>query len=215
MDFLKTFSLFATVATVISLTGCQQAKTVKTQESVSAGETATQAQDTLAAWLAEAKEPTVVACSVSRDIAPTAVDGFNAIAEKVAAIYQAVYAEAQETATARDSGDVMADAVLAKVAEGVANGETSVDWKSAAQDAVISNYQETVKAIEEQRKTLADYSVSLKSDPSVAAITNGVEKTSVLIKMGKDTAELGRQLKAAGEGASAIRMRRISTALGK
>jgi hypothetical protein len=109
----------------------------------------------------------------------------------------------------------MADAVLAKVAEGVANGETSVDWKSAAQDAVISNYQETVKAIEEQRKTLADYSVSLKSDPSVAAITNGVEKTSVLIKMGKDTAELGRQLKAAGEGASAIRMRRISTALGK
>ena len=214
MDFLKTLSLFATVVAVISLTGCQQVKPAEAQTPASAGETAAQPQDTLAAWLAEAQAPTVVPCSVSRDVAPTAVDGFNMIAEKVAAIYQAVYSEAQEAATARESGDVMADAVLAKVAEGVTS-ESGVNWKSAAQEAVISNYQETVKAIEEQRKTLADYSASLKAEPSVAAITNGVEKTAVLLKMGKDAAELGRQLKAAGEGASAIRMRRISTALGK
>jgi hypothetical protein len=212
MNLFKMLSLSTMAFVLCAMTGCQQAKPAPdAQPATVVPPTVT--QDTLTAWLATAPAPTTVTSSVSREVAPTAVDRFNAISEQVSAIYSAVYAEAQEAATARASGDVMSDTVLAKAVEGVA-ATPGTSWKTVAQETVIANYQATAKAIEEQKDSIVAYTESLKTDASIMNFSN-IEKTTVLVKLGKDTAELGRQLKAAGEGASAIRIRRISTALGK
>lgn len=214
MNLLKKFSLLiAAMASLCAMVGCQQAKATSEPQTATVV-TPPAAQDTLTSWLATAPVPTTVTSSVNRSVAPEAVERFNAISEQVAAIYSAVYTEAQEAATARASGDVMSDAVLAKAVEGVA-ATPGTNWKTVAQETVIANYQATTKAIEEQKDSIVAYTESLKTDESIMNLSNQIEKTTVLVKIGKDTAELGRQLKAAGEGASAIRMRRISTALGK
>jgi hypothetical protein len=214
MNLFKMLSLFiAAMVSLCAMTGCQQAKPTSEPQATTVVAPAVP-QDTLTTWLATAPEPTMVSSSVNRSVAPEAVDRFNAISEKVSAIYSAVYAEAQEAATARASGDVMSDAVLAKAVEGVAT-TPGTNWKTMAQNAVIANYQATANVIAEQKATITAYTESLKTDESIMSLTNQVEKTAVLFTIGKDTAELGRQLKAASDGASAIRMRRMSTALGK
>lgn len=206
------------VAGLTVMTGCQNLKPAGASSAsattVSPVKEVKPAQDSLSVWLERAEAPKQVKCSVDREVAPVAVDRFAEISKQIASIYDSVYQEAQEAAIARNSGNVMGDAVLAKVAEGVTT-TPGTDWKSAAQQAVISNYQATLSTIDAQQKALLDYTSSLSTDGAIAGLTNTIERTSILLQIGKDAALLGEQLKAAGEGATAIRMRRISTALGK
>ena len=62
---------------------------------------------------------------------------------------------------------------------------------------------------------LTEYTDSLRTDGSISNLTSRLEQTKVLVQLGKDTAALGRQLKETSDGLSAIRARRITTALGK
>lgn len=206
------------VAGLTVMTGCQNLKPAGASSvsatTVSPVKEVKPAQDSLSVWLERAEAPKQVKCSVDREVAPVAVDRFAEISKQIASIYDSVYQEAQEAAIARNSGNVMGDAVLAKVAEGVTT-TPGTDWKSAAQQAVISNYQATLSTIDAQQKALLDYTSSLSTDGAIAGLTNTIERTAILLQIGKDAALLGEQLKAAGEGATAIRMRRISTALGK
>lgn len=215
MSILFSATMLAGLTVTVGCQNLKPADASKEPATVVAPATVTKpAQDSLSAWLEKAEAPKQVECSVDRDVAPFAVDRFAEISKQIASIYDSVYQEAQEAAIARNSGDVMGDAVLAKVAEGVST-TPGTDWKAAAQQAVISNYQATLSTIDAQRKALLDYTSSLPTDTTIAGLTNTIERTSILLKIGKDATQLGEQLKAAGEGATAIRMRRISTALGK
>lgn len=214
MNLLKPISCSVVIATLLCLSvGCQSLKPTEVPPPATTGEgSAPQIKDHLSAWLANAEAPTVVPCSVSRDVAPVVVDRFTEISQHIGALYNTIYTEAQETASAQAAGNVMSDSVLAKVTENVTATPSGVNWKSAAQEAVIANYQTTLKAINDQGHALSDYTSSLRSD---TAITNLTNKTAILLEIGRDTMKLSNQLKAAAEGASAIRIRRISTALGK
>lgn len=209
MNLLKPISCSVVIATLLCFSvGCQSLKPTE----VPPPPATAQPQDHLSAWLANAEAPTTIPCSVSRDVAPVAVDRFTEIAQHIGALYNTIYTEAQETASAQAAGNVMSDSVLAKVTEDVTTSTAGANWKSAAQEAVIANYQATLKAINDQGHALSDYTSSLRSD---TAITNLTNKTAILLGIGRDTMKLSNQLKAAAEGASAIRIRRISTALGK
>ncbi len=209
MNLLKPISCSVVIATLLCLSvGCQSLKPTE----VPPPPATAQPQDHLSAWLANAEAPTVVSCSVNRSVAPVVVDRFTGIAQHIGALYNTIYTEAQEAASAQAAGNVMSDSVLAKVTENVTTATAGANWKSAAQEAVIANYQATLKAINDQGNALSAYTSSLRND---TAITNLTNKTAILLEIGKDTMKLSNQLKAAAEGASAIRIRRISTALGK
>lgn len=210
MNLLKPISFSSIVlVTLLCLTvGCQSLQPTE----VPPPPATAQPQDHLSVWLANAEAPTVISCSVDRSVAPVVVDRFTEISQHISALYSSIYTEAQETASAQAAGNVMSDSVLAKVTENVTTATAGANWKSAAQEVVIANYQTTLKAINDQGHALSDYTSSLRSD---TAITNLTNKTAILLEIGRDTMKLSNQLKAAAEGASAIRIRRISTALGK
>ena len=196
-------------------TGCQSAqpKPLATQPAMEAG--VQRAPDPLVAWLQGATKPAVVTCSVEPDMAPVAVERFNALSSKIGGLYASIYQEAQSAAEATATGDVALDNVLAKVAEQVIATDTeATDWKASAQAAVIANYQSVLKEIDAYGKQLSDYTDSLRSDASISNLTSRIQ-TKVFFQLGKDSVELGRQLKEACEGVSAIRSRRMATALGK
>lgn len=210
------FNLYLCLAGVLLLgltAGCQNVapKATATQAAVDAPTPPAPQTDLLEKWLTNAPKPEVVSCSVERTKAPEAVDRFTAISEKIATIYNNVYTDAQATATAVNAGDISQDPVLARVAESL-TAQNATDWKANAQAAVIANYQNCIKEIDTQKKQLSDYIASLRTDGSITNLTDRVE---ILGRIGKDSVVLSRQLKDAAEGATAVRVRRIATALGK
>lgn len=223
---MNSFLPIATLAfcsVLLSLsTGCQSVQPkIGTSETVTeVAATPVVRSDELVAWLAEAPQPAVVTCSVERETAPDAVDRFNALSERIGGLYATVYQEAQSAAAATAVGDMALDDVLSKVAAQMTGPEgASTDWKTTAQAAVIANYQATMKEIDTCGKQLTDYTESLREDSSISNLTSRLEqsqsKVKVLFQLGKDSTELGRQLKETCDGVSAIRSRRMATALGK
>lgn len=202
---------------VTLFSGCQNIQPQSTvPPATPAPQTAESARDVLSAWLADATPPAVVQCSVDRSTAPEAVDRFNALSERIAGLYAEVYQDAQAAAAAAESGDVALDSVLAKAAEQLTDKSTeATDWKTTAQAKVIANYQAAMQEIDAHGKQLTEYTDSLRTDGSISNLTSRLEQTKVLVQLGKDTAALGRQLKETSDGLSAIRARRITTALGK
>lgn len=203
----------------ISLSLCSGCHSIPTKDSATSAQTEATTvatapkKDALSTWLATAAQPAVVPCSVERELAPNAVDGFNAIAGKVAELYATVYADAQSAETAMRTGDISLDNVLSKVASAVTTD--NADWKTSAQTAVITTYQAAMQEVETQSKQLTEYTRSLRTDESILSLENRAEQIKVLVQLGNDSTALGAQLKETCEGASAIRARRIATALGK
>lgn len=156
-------------------------------------------------WLAQAEKPAKVVCSVPQESAPSAVADFNAISEKVFAIYQRVYQDAQDTATGKGAD---LQTALAAVAEKVQN-LPDAEQRAAFQAAITSGYQATMREIEAQSKALANYTENLRNDGSISNITDRLAQNATRLKLGSDTVKLGKQLKAAGEGASVILRSRI------
>ncbi len=201
MRILRTLCLSATLGLVVAGCATTAATESASAESASAAERAP--TDSLALWLRQAPKPEVVACSVDKATAPEAVERFDALSAKVCELYRRVYDDAQKVVVAPASE-------LALLPEGA-----DTDWKTSAQTAVTAHYQETLRAIEEQRKALADYTETLRADNAISNITSKLRQTALLVRAGDDSAKLGRQLRATEEGALLVLRRRIAATLGR
>lgn len=203
MQFLNTFCL-STVA-ALALAGCASTGATSAPE---ASAVTAEAQDPLAAWLAQAPKPAAVACSVEKASAPEAVARFDALSAQIAALYDRVYADAQKVSAA-------APTELAFSAEDLAPLKDAAEWKTAAQNAVTAHYQATLREIEAQRKALSAYTESLRADNAISNITSRLRQTALLVQMGDDSRKLGSQLLKTEEGARLVLKRRIAATLGK
>lgn len=160
----------------------------------------------LEVWLAEAPKPEKVACSVTESTAPTAVEEFNTLSERIYTLYQQVYDDAQTASTHEE---------VAPAALDMATEEGRTVWRTQAQAAITANYQSAVQAIEAQKKDLAVYTENLRSDASITNIENRVQQQMAIGQICKDSLRLGEQLTSAGKGASLILQQRIETTLEK
>lgn len=203
MHFPNTLCL-STVA-ALALAGCASTGTTSTPE---APAVTAEAQDPLAAWLAQAPKPAAVACSVEKADAPEAVARFDALSAEIASLYDRVYADAQKVSAA-------APTELAFSAEELGSLGDAAEWKTAAQSAVTAHYQATLREIETQRKALTAYTESLRADNAISNITSRLRQTALLVKMGDDSRKLGSQLLKTEEGARLVLKRRIAATLGK
>ena len=202
----NTYSFFfLTVLLAVLTVGCTQTKGSAVAVEEPAQQVTTEAVSPLEQWLAQAEKPAKVVCSVPQESAPSAVADFNAISEKVFAIYQRVYQDAQDTAAGKGAD---LQTVLAAVAEKVQN-LPDAEQRAAFQAAITSGYQATMREIEAQTKALANYTDNLRNDGSISNITNRLAQNATRLKLGGDTVKLGKQLKAAGEGASVILRSRL------
>lgn len=195
---------FLMVLVAIWTAGCTQTQGAAATEAP-AQTVVAEVPSPLAQWLAQAEAPAQVVCSVPQESAPSAVADFNAISEKVFAIYQRVYQDAQDTAAGKGADMQTA---LAAVAEKVQN-LPDAEQRAAIQATITANYQATMREIEAQSKALANYTENLSADGSISNITNRLAQNATRLKLGGDTVKLGKQLKAAGEGASVILRSRI------
>ncbi len=202
----NTYPFFLLMVLAVLLTaGCAQTKGGAAAPAEPAQQVAVEAASPLEQWLAQAEAPAKVVCSVPQESAPSAVADFNAISEKVFAIYQRVYQDAQDTAAGKGAD---LQTVLAAVAEKVQN-LPDAEQRAAFQAAITSGYQATMREIEAQTKALANYTDNLRNDGSISNITNRLAQNATRLKLGGDTVKLGKQLKAAGEGASVILRSRL------
>ncbi len=193
MKFATYFSL-ALCGTLL-MTGCAAKNASSTQE-------ATTAPTTLASWLAQAPTPQTVQCSVAESVAPDAVAKFNAISEKVASIYSTVY-----TYAGSEKSEVTLPSVdAATVTEAVQAALTSDsgDLGTTVRATVTETYQSTMAEIEAQQKSITDYISSLRSNASIEAISDPLQKTATLFQLGSNVKALEEQLAEAAQGASLI-----------
>ena len=200
----KTYPFFLLIVlAAIWMTGCTQATGGAAAEQVQ--QVTTEAASPLEQWLAQAEAPVKVACSVPQESAPSAVADFNAISEKVFTIYQRVYQDAQDTASGKGADLQTALAAVVEKAQNLPDAEQ----RAAIQAAITSNYQSTLREIEAQTKALTNYTENLHNDGSISNITNRLAQGATRVKLGSDSVKLGKQLKAAGEGAAVILRSRI------
>ncbi len=201
---MKLCSIFLFVATLATLNvGCSFWKTATPEEKV-----AYTVPTTVAEWLTQAPAPTMVLCSVDSTIAPEAVSKFNAISSKVASIYSAVHAYAQED---KDVSVDVPQLDAATIDAAINTALTAEDGAVSAgiQDAITTKFQSTIAEVEAQQKAINDYIQSLRTSESIMNITNPVQKTTTLMQLGSDVKLLEEQLAAAAKGASLILRERV------
>ena len=200
----------------LMVAGCASQKSdsalVPTQEAAATAETAA-AENPISLWLAEAPAPAQVPCSVQPEVAPDAVERFNALSERIFTLYQSVYNDVKQVSENGAQKFDLAGA-MTSATDAMAAG-TGTEWRSAAQAAITAHYQATMRELEAQSKALTTYIDTLKSDTSISNMVNRVQQNVVCLKLGSDSAKLSKQLKDSGKGASLVLQRRIEATLEK
>ncbi len=198
------------LATTLAMVGCEQMKALAPKDPAATTEapaTATAAPvTTVEEWLKQAPAPATVACSLSADTAPDAVEKFNAISEKVSAIYSAVYTYAQSDDTVTTptiDAQTIGAALETAMAEKAAGDNTSIV------DKVTAQYRATMAEIEGQQAAITDYITSLRTSPSITAIADPAQKTATLFQLGANVKQLEEQLVEAAQGAALILRERV------
>ncbi len=146
----------------------------------------TRAIDTpITRWLAQAPRPAVIASSITPDQAPDAVQHFQSISAKVAAMYRKIYEDIQVASTEEQPANCSM-----QLSEG----------SSKAQQAITTWYQQMVAEIAQQKRELKAYTETLRQDNTISNITDSLTQTSLLVQIGNDSHALSQQLKSTEEG---------------
>lgn len=134
-------------------------------------------------WLAQACVPSAIVCAVEPKEAPDAVARFQALSERVDALYRVIYEDAHRVA---DGSMPVPEAPAGK------------DWRPTVQAAITAKYQAAMVDIEAIRKDLSAYTDTLADD---ATLTNSVQRTRLLTQFGQGASRLGARLDEAAEAA--------------